>query len=509
MKLVTAEQMRKIDAATIDKYGIPGILLMENAGVQVANAVRELIQEKPGARVVVVCGKGNNGGDGLVAARHLTNDGTNVRVALLCNGADMAGDAATNFRIARNMGVSITENADLEAVRAMLGRADIVVDAILGTGISGEVHGLPRAAIEAVNDSGASVVSADIPSGINADTGQVSGVAVIADVTVTFGAIKLGLVQHPGASFCGNLRLVEIGIPRSLTFSTTISANLVTEPIASFLLPMRDQDIHKGDAGRLLVLAGSVGMTGAAALCAQAAMRTGAGLVTLGCPESLNDVLEEKCTETMTVPLPETPARSLSTGATARVLELAERSDAVALGPGLSQNPDTFALVRELVPAIAVPLVLDADGLNALEGSPQAIASRTAPTVITPHPGELARLMGSTIEAVQENRVEAARRAARETQAVVLLKGAASVIAQPSGEVWINTTGNPGMASGGMGDVLTGMVGALLAADAGPESAAIAGAYYHGLAGDAAAKDGERGLIASDVLRTIQDVLPD
>lgn len=510
MKLVTADQMRRIDAAAIEKHGIPSIVLMENAGRQVADAVGEMLRDDPRARVLIVCGKGNNGGDGLVAARHLLNRGADVQVALLAPGDELRGDAAVNYRIARNIGVPLVEHADEEAVRVTTSRAGMIVDAILGTGISGEVQGIARAAIEAVNRSPARVVAVDIPSGINADTGAVCGVAVQADMTVTFALPKLGLAQHPGVQHCGELRVADISIPRHLLESHSLKANLVTPGMAADMLPGRHAAMHKGDAGRVLVVAGAGGMTGAAALCAQAAVRAGAGLVFIACPASLNDILEVKCTEAMTLPLPETDERSLAAGAGERVLAEAGRSDAVALGPGLSQHPETTALVRRLVAQIPVPLVLDADGLNALEGEPGPLRERRAPTVITPHPGELARLVGGTAEGIQQDRVDAARRAAEATGAVVVLKGAATVTAEPGGEIWVNSTGNPGMAGGGMGDVLTGMIAAFLAGGAEATGAAVAGVYYHGLAADiAAGESGMRGLAATDVAGAMPRALAD
>jgi hydroxyethylthiazole kinase-like uncharacterized protein yjeF len=509
MKLATAEEMRRIDAAAIEKYALPGIVLMENAGRQVTEAVREMLLEDPAAHVLIVCGKGNNGGDGLVVARHLANQGVHVQVALLADARELTGDAATNLRMAQNLGVRITENADESAVRMMTERADLIVDAVLGTGITGEVHGVSSGAIDAINRSRARVIAVDIPSGVKADTGTVAGRAVRADMTVTFGLPKLGLVQYPGRELCGELRVADISLPHPLLVSDALKAELVDADLAEVLLPERFPAMHKGDAGRALVVAGSVGMTGAAALCARAATRAGAGLVTLACPASLNDILEVKCTEAMTVPMPETPQRSLDASAQREVLERASRSDAVALGPGLSQNPGTAEFVRSTVKAIPVPLVLDADGLNCLGGDLRLLLDRQAGTVLTPHPGELARLLGTTPESIEEDRVAAARRAARTARSVVVLKGAATIIAEPEGYVWVNTTGNCGMASGGMGDVLTGVLLAFLAGGAEPVAAAVAAVYYHGLAADLAAETGARGLLASDVVERLREVFPD
>ncbi len=507
MKLCTAEQMRRIDETAMGKDGIPGVVLMENAGRQVVAAVRELLATQARARVVVICGKGNNGGDGLVAARHLLNHGTDVQVVLLAKGTDLSGDAAVNYRIAHTMGVPMVENADEEAVKVRASRADVIVDAILGTGIHGEVTGIARAAIAAINAGRAQVVAVDIPSGVHADTGAALGEAVRADVTVTFGLPKLGLVQYPGAELCGELRVADISLPRGLLNSELLRAELVTAELAAELLPRRPPAMHKGEAGRVLVVAGSVGMTGAAALCGLACLRAGAGLVSIACPASLNDVLEVKCTEVMTVPVAQTAARSIAAAARADVLGHAARSDAVALGPGLSQHPETAGFVQETVTAIPVPLVLDADGLNCLGGDGAMLRRRPAPTIVTPHPGELARLLGTTAELIQEDRVDAARRAAELTGAVVVLKGAATITAATDGRVFVNSTGNPGMASGGMGDVLTGVIAALVAGGAPPAAAAVAGVFYHGLAADRAAERGARGLIAGDVVEALAQVL--
>lgn len=496
-----------MDAAAMDKYGIPGAILMENAGLAVADAVWELLACSSDPRVLIVCGKGNNGGDGLVAARHLQNRGADVHVALLTAGSELAGDAAVNYRIACSMGVPLTENADGSAVRALLCRADLVVDAILGTGITGEVRGVAREAIEAIRARDARTVAVDIPSGIHADTGAVLGAAVQAQVTVTFGLPKLGLVQYPGRAHCGELRVADISLPRALLTSELLKAEWVTADLARSFLPQRPPDLHKGDAGRVLVVAGSPGMTGAAALCGTGALRAGAGLVTVACPAGVQDVIAGKCLEVMTLALPQTPACTLGREALEPLLQAANRSDGVALGPGLSQHPETAALVREAVAALPVPLVLDADGLNALGGDLTPLRKRAAPTILTPHPGELARLTGQTIDSIQQDRVDAARRAAAACGAVIVLKGAATVTAEPGGRVWVNATGNSGMASGGMGDVLTGIIAAFLVGGAEPVEAAVAGAHYHGLAADMAAQADPRGLAAGDVIEALPAAL--
>ena len=499
MKLVTTEQMRSLDRAAIDDYGIPSVVLMENAGRAVAEAAAQML-DGPG-RVVVVCGRGNNGGDGFVAARHLSNRSVPVEVYLLAAVDDLQGDAATNCHIAQQMNLPICESPDPAVLEAALSSADLIVDAILGTGISGAVRGPAKAAISAINQSPARVLAVDIPSGISGDTGQVMGVAVQADRTLTFGLPKIGHYCYPGRDHCGEIELVDISLPAVLVGSADLPTNLTTSQDAAAMLPPRWADMHKGDAGRLLIVAGSPGMTGAAAMAGLAAVRSGAGLVTVGIPASLNAILEVKCTEVMTLLLPETAHGSLAPEARDEILKFAESCDAVALGPGLSQVSETAELARQLIERISTPLVVDADGLNACAGATEPLKNREAPTIITPHPGELSRLIGQSVADIQQDRITAARQAAQELQCVVVLKGAGTVIADPSGEVWVNPTGNAGMASGGVGDVLTGVIGGLLAGGGNVMEAAISGVYCHGLAGDLAEEYcGQRALIASDLL---------
>jgi len=499
MKLVTTEQMRSLDRAAIDDYGIPGVVLMENAGRAMAEAAAQMLDGS--GRVIVVCGRGNNGGDGFVAARHLSNRSVPVEVYLLAAVDDLEGDAATNCHIAQRMKVPIFENPDQATIEAAVNSANLVIDAILGTGISGEVHGAAREAIEAINQSTAPVVAVDIPSGISGDTGQVMGVAVRADRTLTFGLPKIGHYCYPGRDHCGEIELVDISLPATLVAAAELPTNLTTSQDVAAMLPPRWGDMHKGDAGRLLIVAGSPGMTGAAAMAGLAAVRSGAGLVTVGIPESLNYILEVKCTEVMTLPLPETAQGSLAPEAMDEILEFAEGCDTVALGPGLSQVPKTAELARQLIERISVSLIVDADGLNACAGATEPLKNRDAPTIITPHPGELSRLMGWSITDIQQDRVTAAQQAAQDLQCVVVLKGAGTVTANPDGEVWVNPTGNAGMASGGVGDVLTGVVGGLLAGGGDAMKAAISAVYCHGLAGDLAEDYcGQRALIASDLL---------
>ncbi|MCX7599821.1 MAG: NAD(P)H-hydrate dehydratase, partial [Armatimonadetes bacterium] len=502
VKIATAEQMRALDQAAMER-GVPGRVLMENAGRAVAQAVAERAAEMGGtARVVVVAGRGNNGGDGLVAARLLHNRGFDVWVYLLAAGDELTGDAAENYVAARAYGVPMVEQPTLETLREACAQADIIVDAILGTGIRGEVRGPARQAIEAINASAADVVAIDLPSGVDSDTGAICGDAVAADITLALALPKVGNLVYPGAGLCGELRVVDIGLPPDAVAEADIPTHLITAELAELCLPARWADMHKGDAGRVLIVAGSRGYTGAAALTAMGALRAGAGLVYLSIPESLNPILEAKCTEPITLPMPETEGASLSSRAAEEALEHAATCQAVALGPGIGRHPETAQLVQRLVAAIEAPLVIDADGLNCLaDVDPGVLTQRPGPTIITPHPGELARLLQADVPTLQADRLGSARAAAGLFRCVVVFKGAGTIVARPDGQAWINATGNHGMASAGMGDVLTGVIAGFLAGGASPEQAAIAGVYYHGRAADLAAEGRDpRSIIASDLL---------
>ena len=516
MKVVNAAQMREIDRRAIEERGVPGRELMERAGKAVADLVRRAVVEPGGAAALVFAGKGNNGGDGFVAARHLAQWGMRVRVILAAPVAEITGAPGHCLETARDAGVPIEEVAEPLAPRqqstglhAAAAGAHVLVDALLGTGVRGEVTGVIGELVDLINAARAAgrakVVAVDVPSGIDSDTGAVLGRAVKADYTVTMGLPKLGLLVGDGIGRAGQITVADIGFPRDLVDGTACEAELIDRQWAYSRLPPRRLDAHKGDFGRVAVIAGSVGMTGAAALSSLAALRMGAGLVTLGVAASLNDIMEVKLTEVMTRPLPETPERTLALAARELALAFAHEADVVVLGPGLSRHEETVRLVRDLVEEIERPLVLDADGLNALAGNPEPLKARRAPTVCTPHPGEMGRLLGMTAAQVQRDRLGVARRAAGEFGCVMVLKGAKTVIADSSGDARINPTGNPGMASGGTGDVLSGMIGGLLAQGVEPFDAAAAAVFFHGLAADRAARDRtERCLIAGDII----DYLP-
>jgi NAD(P)H-hydrate epimerase len=474
---------------------------MENAGLRTFDVVFGMLEELGGSKVLVICGRGNNGGDGFVVARHLHQAGVEVLVLLIGKTDDVKGDALVNLQIALKSGIPVEEVSDIEQAEDALRECDLVVDAIFGTGIRGEITGLPGEIIDAVNDSGLPVVAVDLPSGLDADTGRIGGRCIDAVATVTFGLPKIGLATYPGAMYVGHVSVAEIGIPQAALQTAGIDTFLTGDEDVAYRLPARSPDSHKGTFGHAAIVAGSVGMTGAAAMSSESAVRIGAGLVTLGVPESLNDILEVKVTEVMTVPLPETDERSFSVSAVDKALELIGRCDAVAIGPGLSRNPETVSFVRELLPQVDKPMVIDADGLNAVADDVSIFGRLKAPAIITPHPGEMSRLTGTPVADIQSNRLKAARDAAQRFGVTVVLKGAATVIAAPDGQAWINSTGSPAMATGGTGDVLTGATVGLMAQGLSPIDAAISAVYIHGRAGEIAAEYlGEAGVAATDLI---------
>ncbi|RDV83254.1 NAD(P)H-hydrate dehydratase [Ammonifex thiophilus] len=507
MRLVTAAEMREIDRRAMEEYGIPSIVLMENAGRWVAQVVASRLGRVAGKRVVVLCGRGNNGGDGLVAARHLWQQGAQVKVFLAAEPESLRGDALTNATIWRRLGQDfypLLSPTGPQAFKLAIARADAVIDALYGTGFRGELPPEIRPVVEALNASGRFVVAVDIPSGLEADTGQVRGVAVVAHVTVTFGLPKLGLVLEPGVRYVGELLVADISLPLPLIAGNGPGRYYLTGEMVRSWLPSRPPTAHKGNFGHVLVVGGSRGMIGAACLTAAAAMRAGAGLVTLAVPRSWQEIAAAKLTEVMTLGLPETPEGQLSCAAWESLKPLLPRFTVCALGPGLGRHPETVELVKRMVAEIDLPLVLDADGINAFAGEAHLLKRRSSPLILTPHPGEMARLLGVKAAELADKRVEVAERAAREWEAVVVLKGARTVVAAPDGYTGINSTGNPGMATGGTGDVLTGVIAALWAQGLDPFRAAAAGVYLHGLAGDLAAEEkGEAGLVAGDLLEKL------
>lgn len=504
----SAEEMRRLDRRAITELGIAGATLMEQAGRGAAEAIVRLLPAlglKRGARVAIVCGKGGNAGDGFVVARWLRGRGCRPSVWLAAPREEVVGDAALKLRALERAGLRPVPVSDETAVAQALRHAGLVVDALLGTGARGAPSGRFARLIDVINASGRPVVALDIPSGLPADGGAPEGPAIRAAATLTFAGLKRGLVTPPGDDFAGRVEVIPIGIPEAEVGRGVTTFLLERGDIAG-RFPRRRRAAHKGSYGHLLILAGSLGKTGAAALAARAAMRSGCGLVTVATAASQQPVVASLVLEAMTEALPETAARSVALKAREAVRELAAARTAVAAGPGLGLDAETQALVRELVREVPRPMVLDADALTAVAGHLDLLRGASAPRSLTPHPGEMARLLGTTTAAVQRDRIETTRAFARAHGVHVVLKGAASVIAAPSGEVYLNPTGNPGMASGGAGDVLTGMVGAFLARGFDPLGALQAAAYLHGRAGDiAAARVGEEALVASDLIAALPE----
>ncbi len=515
MKIADAKTVRAIDAKAMRAFGIRGLVLMENAGRGVAEAVkRELCALGcVKGRVSIITGKGNNGGDGFVAARHLLNSGVRAQVFSLCRVDALKGDARANAEVWKRMGgrtVPILGAASLKRHSEELRRSCVVVDAVFGTGLATEVKGFYADVIGFINGlKRAVVVSVDVPSGIDASTGAVHGCAVKADVTATMAMPKTGLCQYPGRSYAGRVEVVDIGVPCSLVEDESIMWSLAEDADVSRVLVPRDADSHKGTYGHLVVIAGSPGKTGAAAMAGMGAMRVGTGLATIALPEGLNAVVEEKTIEVMTFPLPESNNGTLDSTSFPRLKALLRGKSAVVFGPGLGTGAGVFELLEMLVKETRLPMVIDADGLNCLAGRPEAVKKAKGGMVLTPHPGEMARLLGSSIAEVQADRIGSARSLSDRSGAVVVFKGAATVVAAPDGRVSINPTGNAGLATAGTGDVLAGMIGGLLAQGLAPFDAAVAAVYVHGRAADELrdANGGGAGMVATDLLAVIPGVM--
>jgi hydroxyethylthiazole kinase-like uncharacterized protein yjeF len=507
MKLVTAAQMQALDHRTITEAHVPSSVLMERAGEGVVTHLEEQYGPAHGKSVTIFCGKGNNGGDGLVVARLLQRRHAQVHVLMLAPLADLSRDAAAMYRrFVRTAGRSAVKSFHpADQARGLLASSDFVIDALLGTGLSSGVTGLYRDAIDFINEAQRPVISVDIPSGIHADTGAVMGRAVRASMTITFGLPKLGLVSGSGIDHAGTVQVVDIGIPPAYMEAVDSRIVWITRKAVMSTLPPRKPSSHKGTFGHAGIIAGSVGKTGAAALAAQAALRVGAGLVTVATPSSVNDVLETKLLEAMTMPLPETKARTLARSSLDRLVAFMQARTAVAIGPGLSTHPETVELIQSLMKHLDRPTVLDADALNALTGRTALLTECKIPPILTPHPGEMARLeVDATTQTVNSDRIGTAQRFSRERGVFLVLKGARTVIARPDGLVAVCPTGNPGMATAGTGDVLTGMVVGFLAQGLSSWDAACAATYVHGYAGDLASQQlGQAGMLARDVIAQI------
>lgn len=498
MKIVSAEQMRTLDRYVIEKVGIPGPVLMERAGEAVAEAVFGMSFDHPGP-VLVLCGKGNNGGDGLVAARLLHEAGNEVRVILPFSQESLSLDAQLMYQRATERGVVIAPTVSDEE----LGGAGIVIDALLGTGVTGPVGGAMEQLIVRTNQlrGGRGVLAVDIPSGLNADTGKMDGPSIRAEVTVTMALPKPCLVLYPGAQQAGQWTVADIGFPPELVESIPGIAEIIERKQAASWIPKRPPNAYKSMVGTALIVAGSFGMTGAAAMASTSAYRTGVGLVRLALPASLVPVLNAALTEVVFRPVPETRAGTLNFAAVKSLLPEVSDVQAALIGPGLSRNGATEHAVRHFVQHWSGPLVVDADALTAMAGHDEIWHARTAPTIITPHPGEMSRLLGKPVADLEDDRIGAAKEAAKRFNAITVFKGAPTVIASPKGEAVVNPTGNAGLAVAGTGDVLAGSIVALLAQGVSALHAAVLATYVGGLAAEAITADlGIHGMTALDLI---------
>jgi NAD(P)H-hydrate epimerase len=511
MRILTAAQMREADRFTIEEIGIPSLVLMENAGRQVVAAIEAAYEERLAGRVAVLCGRGNNGGDGFVVARTLLQRGVDAAVFVIGSLAEVRGDARTNLDILGRLGVDVVEIGDEQSWElhfSEISQCTLIVDAIFGTGVKSALGGMMETVIADVNASDIPVVSVDLPSGLSADTAHLIGDCVQAAMTVTLAAPKIPLVLPPAEAYAGDVVIADIGIPSEVVDG-------LEGPYVEFLTPEQLRDVvepraadsHKGDFGRVTIVAGSRGKIGAAHLAAMGALRSGAGLVTVAAPASCVPVVASMAPEYMTEPLAESDAGTVSGPGAERVLELTQ--DVIACGPGLGRVPAAGEFVRALLDRATVPLVLDADALTLLAEEPGRLMGREErDVIITPHPGEMARLIGSSVEEVQANRLQVATDFATTHRVYVVLKGHRTVIATPEGRAFINPTGNPGMATGGTGDVLTGMIAAWLAQLLDAEAACRVAVFLHGAAGDLAeAERGQTAMIATDLLDEIGGAL--
>lgn len=508
MLVVTAEQMREMDRLTIQRYGVSSLTLMERAGAAVTQAILERFARNAKKGVLIVAGKGNNGGDGLVTARLLKQKRIPCEVALLASKDQLSQDAAHNLRAFLKLKGRVTEigAGAVALLKQRIDKSGLVVDAILGTGIKSEVRGLFAEAITLINGASVPVLAVDIPSGLHTDQGIALGAAVKAGTTVALGFSKLGEVIYPGAKNCGDLIVADIGIEERAVAQVAPQTELLEHEMIRQLIPRRESDTHKGTYGHVLTIAGSRGKTGAAILACRAAMRTGAGLTTLAAPRALNNVFAAALVEVMTESLRGNETEEMEPLSDDDWHRLLARKNVVLFGPGIGVNDATRSSLRWLLRNLDKPWVIDADGLNNLTLEMDRLHHAKFPPVLTPHPGEMARLIGRTTREVNADRVGIARAFAVQRRCYLVLKGARSVIATPEGKIFINPTGNPGMASGGMGDVLAGVLAALLGQGLAPADAMKLGVYLHGFVGDRVAEaKGEIGLIASDVIEGLPD----
>jgi NAD(P)H-hydrate epimerase len=519
MKLVTSRQMRNIDTKTIKGEKIPGLKLMEKAGKGSAEVAKKiLVNDCKDKKVLIFCGRGNNGGDGFVVGRYLSQWGAEVKLFLLGKKKDVKGDAKTNMKKAQDMGLLIKELSQKKELPKNP-NSHLMIDAIFGTGFQGKAEGLYAHAIEFINKSNSPVLSIDVPSGLNADTGDAEGVCVKANHTATMALPKIGHFFYPGRGYSGEVSVIDIGVPKKIINKEKLNLNLITREEVKVLLPQRPGDVYKGTCGRVVLIAGSTGMTGAAALASTSTLRAGAGMAILGLPKSLNDIMEIKLTEVMTKPLPDVRKKgALALRGLGEIVQLFQWADCLALGPGLGQHFETIELTRRILKRTTLPTLVDADGLNAIAKDSSILKEIDLPLILTPHIGEISRLINVPAEEIAKDRIKYASDSAKEFNCVLVFKGAPTIVAEPKGQVYVNSAGNAGMATAGSGDVLTGIIIGLAAQMLDDRrgrkieqimlDAANCGVYIHSLAGDLARDEkGEMGMIAGDIMDKIPNTI--
>ncbi len=503
MKVCTAQQMRAIDRSAVEQGSIPSIVLMENAAIACVEEILKLDNIKS---AVIFCGKGNNGGDGFAIARHLFNRGIKITVYLVC-GHDFSGDALINYEIISKLGVEIIELNSTDMLDLKVSMADVVVDAIFGTGIKGEISGIAADVIEIINKNAKYILSVDIPSGVNSDDGTVSNVCIKADKTVTFAAYKLGMLLYPGASMTGEVVLADISIPQYIIDNQNININIIDKQYIDSIRPKRCDNSHKGDYGKILIIGGSTGLTGAVCMACEASVRSGAGLVSAAVPKSLNDIFEKKLTEPMTIPLCDNNG-NLDELCVEQILDRLNDFDICLFGVGIGRSEGISKILEEILKKSQIPVIIDADGLWAFSQKPQMLDNCNCNVILTPHEMEMARILGCDISDITKHRQLISYEYATQNGVTLVLKGHHTIVTSPSGEQYININGNSGMATGGSGDVLAGIIAAFVTRCKTETEAAAFGVYIHGLAGDLASRQkGEESMLPTDMISNIPNAL--
>lgn len=513
MKVVTAEEIKIIEQTAIKEYGISELVLMENAGVEVSRIVKCHIGDVSNKKIIILAGKGNNGGDAFVTARHLANQGAKIKVFILGDIIDITDSPAINLAIIKKMNIDITplnHERDWDKMKISIAFADCIIDGLIGTGFIGPIREDAEKVINLINNSGKDIVAIDVPSGVESDNGKVGAIAVKALKTVTFSLPKIGLILYPGTTFVGELFVADIGIPKKLLDSHVVKQSILNSEDIKSIMPERSQEAYKGSVGKVLVIAGSKGMTGAATLASEAAMRSGAGMVMLAITESLHSIMETKLTEVITIPLKEDD-NILSYSCIDEIKKIISSNNinSIIIGPGMGRNDGTLKVVRDVISMIDdIPMVIDADALYAINSDNSFLKNKTVISILTPHLGEFSNLIGIEIADIKEDIIFFAKQAAKDLNSVIVLKGPRSIVATPSGEIYINTNANEGMATAGSGDVLSGAIGSFLAQGLEPYSAAVSGVFIHGFAGDiVACSSGKIGMIAGDIVNAIPSAI--